>query len=108
TPEVIRRIVEIQLTRVSERMSKKGISIGFSEPLRQFVAEKGYDSRYGARPLKRFIESKILNPLAGEVVSGGMGAGDSVLVDLSDGNAVFKKVSRQQIAPRKRVLAKVK
>jgi len=108
TPEVIRRIVEIQLARVSERMVKKEISIGFSESLRQFVAEKGYDSRYGARPLKRFIESKILNPLAGEVVSGGMGAGDSVLVDLSNGNAVFKKVSRQQIAPRKRVLAKVK
>ncbi|MBI2096960.1 MAG: AAA family ATPase [Candidatus Sungbacteria bacterium] len=107
-PEVVRRIVDLQLRRVSERMAKKEITIEFSERLRQLVAEKGYDSRYGARPLKRFIESRILNPLASEVVSGKMNMGDSVLVDTEEGNIVFKRLTSARIPSRKRMLAKAK
>src|SRR3990167_9127229 len=78
--DVLRRIVDIQLSRVVSRMAKKDIAIEFSDALRRYVAEKGYDTKYGARPLKRFIESKILNALASEIVSGRLSAGDAVLV----------------------------
>ena len=108
TPAVIRRIVDIQLARIVERMQKREVSIEFSDGLRNFVAEKGYDARYGARPLKRFIESRVLNPLANEVVSGRTSAGDAILIDIEGDAVVFRKRSTMPISSRRRSLSKAK
>lgn len=105
--EVIRQIVDIQLTRVAERMGKKEILIDFTDALRDLVADKGFDARYGARPLKRFIESRILNALASEIVSQQIIPGDSVVVDVKDGEVRFEKTLRLP-SRNKRNLTKVK
>lgn len=109
TPEVVRSIVDVQLLRVAERMRKKEISLDFTKPLSNYVGERGYDAKYGARPLKRFIESKILNPLASKVVSGEIMPGDSITVDLKDNEVLFSKASLvRAMGGKKRLPAKVK
>jgi len=104
--DVLRRIVDIQLSRVVSRMAKKDIAIEFSDALRRYVAEKGYDTKYGARPLKRFIESKILNALASEIVSGRLSAGDAVLVDLDKEQVTFRRRTLSRVPQRRHALAR--
>ncbi|MBI3420757.1 MAG: AAA family ATPase [Candidatus Sungbacteria bacterium] len=89
SPIVIQQIVAIQLERVRQRMELREIAISFSDKLKAFVAEKGYDMNYGARPLKRAIQNLILDPLAQDIISGKLSRGDSILVDVADGNVVL-------------------
>lgn len=93
--ETIRKIVDIQLAKVSERMAKKRITVGFSDALRSFLSEKGYNPHYGARPLKRTIQSLILDSLASRIVSGYVGEGDSVFCDLKNGEVFISKVTKR-------------
>ncbi|TSD04497.1 MAG: ATP-dependent Clp protease ATP-binding subunit ClpC, partial [Parcubacteria group bacterium Greene0714_36] len=88
---VIGNIVDLQLARVEKRMRGRDIAIAFSDGLKKLVAEKGYDPQYGARPLKRAIQSLILDPLAQEMIAGSIAAGDVVLADVHDGAITFSK-----------------
>lgn len=99
--EAITSIVEIQLENVRKRMELKEIAISFTPELKAFIAEKGYDVQYGARPLKRAIQSHILDPLAQELISGKIRAGDAVQVSVKEGRAEFSKGM-------KKIAAKVK
>jgi ATP-dependent Clp protease ATP-binding subunit ClpA len=78
--ENLKSIVEIQLARMKNRLAGKNIEIELTPSAKEFVANEGYDPHYGARPLKRFIESKILNPLAEQLVRGSIKSGDKVVV----------------------------
>jgi ATP-dependent Clp protease ATP-binding subunit ClpC len=91
TPVVIQKIVEIQLERVKNRMQGREIAILFSPEVKKFIAEKGYDSQYGARPLKRAIQTHILDPLAQEIISGHIHSGESLLVRVEDGVIKFEQ-----------------
>ena len=62
--EDLAHIVDIQLAAVRERLKKKNITLFFTEAVKTYLAKEGYDEHYGARPLKRLIQNKILNPLA--------------------------------------------
>ncbi len=55
----------------------------------EFLAEQGYDAKYGARPLKRAIQRLVENPLSGELLRGTFTEGDTIHVDLEDGSLVF-------------------
>lgn len=90
-PQVIQKIVEIQLERVRRRMEGREIAISFTPELKKFIAEKGYDPSYGARPLKRAIQSLILDPLAQEIIGGKIEAGDAVLIEVKEGVVSFSK-----------------
>ena len=59
------------------------------EKIKKFLAEKGYDANYGARPLKRAIQSLLLDPLAQEIIAGKITAGDSVLAGVKDGKIII-------------------
>lgn len=102
TPPVIQKIADIQLERVKTRMQGRGITVSFSADLKKFIAQKGYDSNYGARPLKRAIQTFILDPLAQEIIAGKVREGDSILADVKDGRIVFstgvKKADGRKIA----------
>ena len=98
SPIVIGAIVELQLVRVERRMAGRGIAISFSDDLKKMVAEKGYDPQYGARPLKRAIQTLILDPLAQEIIGGHIVDGDAVLADVADGKAAFAKTLRRMPA----------
>ena len=71
-------IVKIQLQQVSERLKQKNIQIQFSDSLVNWLGEKGFDPVFGARPLKRLIQTEVLNPLAKKMIAGDIKA-DSVV-----------------------------
>ena len=75
-------IVKVQLKLVEERLKQKRVTIEFADSAVNFLAEKGYDPIYGARPLKRVIQTELLNPLAKEMIGGGIKPGDHVKVGL--------------------------
>ncbi len=81
-PKTVRKIVDVQLTRVINRMNNKEIKIKFSDEVRDYLAEKGYDPRFGARPLKRVIQRKILSPVANEIIAGKVVEGGEIEVEL--------------------------
>ncbi|WP_374074840.1 ATP-dependent chaperone ClpB [Bdellovibrio bacteriovorus] len=82
-------IVKVQLDLVAQRLKAKKINIDFDQSAVDFLAKKGYDPVYGARPLKRVIQTELLNPLSKEIISGKVKAGDTVKVKGSDLHLTF-------------------
>jgi ATP-dependent Clp protease ATP-binding subunit ClpC len=82
TPEVIADIVKIQVQDVIDRLEKKEIKLTLTKEVYDYLATEGYDARYGARPLKRLIQSKILTPVANNMVGEGMVQGGTVKVSM--------------------------
>ncbi len=78
----IANIVKVQLQVVDERLRGKKIQLKYSDAAIQWLAERGFDPVYGARPLKRVIQTEILNPLSRDIISGAVRAGDQISVDL--------------------------
>jgi ATP-dependent Clp protease ATP-binding subunit ClpB len=85
--EQLGSIVKVQLKQVEDRLRQKRIGINFSTEAVQFLAEKGFDPTYGARPLKRVIQTELLNPLAKEMIAGTIKGGDRVSIDLDTSKA---------------------
>jgi len=87
--EDLLKIVDIQIGYLQQRLEEKKIKISFTEAAKNYLAEKGYDEVYGARPLKRLIQREIENPLALKVLSGEIKEGSDVEVDIENGSPVF-------------------
>ncbi len=85
----IREIVKIQIDLVKERLSLKEISIELSDDAYEYLAKEGYNPQYGARPLKRVIQNKILNPIASLIISKKIMKGGSVSVGIKSGELSF-------------------
>ncbi len=85
SPEAIKDIVGIQIDIVKERLLRKEIKLTVSSDVLSYLAKEGYNPQYGARPLKRLIQSKILTPIANIMVSQGIMEGGSVSVDIKKG-----------------------
>ena len=83
--EDIRAIVDVQLMQVEKRLSERHITIELDDAAREMLAEQGYDPTYGARPLKRVIQQKLLDPLAMELIGGRIHEGERIRVG-TDGN----------------------
>jgi ATP-dependent Clp protease ATP-binding subunit ClpB len=90
TQAQIGEIVGIQLQYLQRRLLDRDMRLDISEAAVARLAEAGYDPVYGARPLKRAIQQRIENPLAQEILSGTFGPGDVVMVDVDDGEIVFR------------------
>lgn len=84
-------IVKVQLQAVEERLKAKRIGVSFEDELVSFLATRGYDPVYGARPLKRVIQNEILNPLSKELIAGTLKSGESVKLGLKDGKLSILK-----------------
>lgn len=92
TPQEIHRIIELQMNRIQERLSDRSISLKLSEKAQDYVLKSAYSAQYGARPVKRFLESKIETALARQLLMGTVSDGDQLLIDLDDHQQfVFKK-----------------
>ncbi|MCZ7380060.1 MAG: ATP-dependent chaperone ClpB [Candidatus Methanoperedens sp.] len=89
-PEIM-KIVDIQFGILSKRLEERRITISLSEKARDSIAKTGYDPLYGARPIKRTIQQKILDPLAMRILNKEFVEGDSVEVDAKKDEIVFKK-----------------
>jgi ATP-dependent Clp protease ATP-binding subunit ClpA len=82
-PEQIGDIVDLQLKLVSDRLrEQRSLSIKVSDKAKEFLAKKGYDARFGARPLKRVIQNQILDNLAMKIVKGEVPEDATVTVDV--------------------------
>jgi ATP-dependent Clp protease ATP-binding subunit ClpB len=73
-------IVDIQLARLHAMLGERKIDLELDEPAKVWLADKGYDPVYGARPLKRVIQRELQNPLASLILEGKIGDGDRVSV----------------------------
>ena len=85
-PQTIAEIVKMQVKEVERRLAAKDIELTVSDEVLKFLAEQGYDPKFGARPLKRVIQSKILTPVANMMVGEGMLQGGTVKVSLKTSN----------------------
>jgi ATP-dependent Clp protease ATP-binding subunit ClpC len=77
------KIVEIELRRLEERVIKLGYSIEISKKTKEFVCDKGFDKKYGARPLSRAIQKYIEDLIAEEIVNNKLNEGDSIFIDVN-------------------------
>ncbi len=77
----IAQIVEVQLKRVARHLEGKRITLELSKRAKELIAREGYDPAFGARPLKRVIQRRVLDELATEILKGNIGDGDTVAVD---------------------------
>ncbi len=89
--EQIRAIVDIQLGRLRQRLAERDITLRLDEEARDKIGEAGFDTVYGARPLKRAIQAQIENPLAQAILRGDFVAGDRLVAKLKRDAIVFDK-----------------
>jgi len=87
------QIVDIQLGHLRDRLAEHKMTLHVSDEAQRYLAEKGYDPVYGARPLKRVIQREIQDPLAKEMLEGKLSGGDTVRAELQDGQIVFERES---------------
>jgi len=93
TKEALEKIVDLEILKVEKRLSNKNIAVKISPKIKKLLAEKGYDITYGARPLKRVIQTMILDELAGEIVKGKIKEGDKVKINFDAREAVILKIN---------------
>ncbi len=88
--EDISKIVSLQLKGVTKMLAAQGITMDATQEAIKYLAEKGYDPQYGARPVKRVIQKEVLNSLSKEILSGKVTTDSIILLDSFDDNLVFR------------------
>ena len=83
--KAVRKIVTIQMERVLKRLERKDLTLDITEPVYDYLAKKGYNPQYGARPLKRVIQQEVLTPIANLMVDRGVFEGGKISVNMRDG-----------------------
>ncbi|MBP1221579.1 ATP-dependent chaperone ClpB [Flavobacterium sp. 1355] len=90
TVENISRIVSLQLKSVTKMLALQGITMDATPEAIAYLSEKGYDSQFGARPVKRVIQREVLNQLSKEILANNITTDSIILIDAFDGNLVFR------------------
>ena len=90
-PEQIEQIVQIQFNRLFNRLKAQGYQAKLTDKARSIVASASWDPVYGARPVKRMIQKRILDPLSLEILAGKFAPGDKIMIDDQNGGIVFLK-----------------
>ncbi len=92
--EDIRKIVELQFRQVQKLLAAHGLNATLTPAAAEYLADKGYDPAFGARPLKRVIQREIINPLSAKILEGAFGQGDTVVVDCNEKALDFRVENR--------------
>ncbi len=95
--EDLARIVDIQMNTLGRRLAGRHMKIELTDKAKDLIVAEGYDPNYGARPLRRTIQRRILDPLALQVLEGNFSDGDTIIVDASDGEIEFKKAVEAEV-----------
>jgi ATP-dependent Clp protease ATP-binding subunit ClpB len=95
TREQIGRIVDLQMSQLAERVRERGVEVELTDDARTLIGNLGYDPTYGARPLKRVIQKQLIDKLALGLLEGRFGPGDTVLVDVRDGELAFERAAAE-------------
>ena len=91
TREQIGEIVDLQVARLVKRVRERGIEVELTDAARTLLGNLGYDPTYGARPLKRVIQKRLVDPLALAILEGRFATGDVVRVDAAEGELVLER-----------------
>jgi ATP-dependent Clp protease ATP-binding subunit ClpB len=94
----IGEIVDLQVERLARRVEERGIQIELTEDARTLLGNLGYDPTYGARPLKRVIQKRLIDKLAMAILEGTFREGDVVIVNAADGELTFSKAGEREPA----------
>ena len=95
--DAIFKIIEIELRGFLGRMSKLGYEFNITDEAKNYIAEKGYDQQYGARPLKRALQKYLEDPLAELIINAELNPGDTIKVDYDkDGDKIVTSVSKPE------------
>jgi len=91
TKDDLKKIVDIQLNYLAERLKGRRIELEFTDNARKLIMDEGYDPVFGARPLKRTIQQRLENPLAAQLLSGKFAEGDAVKIGADRHKFTFEK-----------------
>ncbi len=101
----IDKIVDLELEKVKKRMKgNNNISVTFQKSVKDVLSQEGFDREMGARPMKRLIQKKILNPIALEIISGGTEIGEKVTVKEKNGEIFFEQVGEKRKKKKEKVM----
>jgi ATP-dependent Clp protease ATP-binding subunit ClpB len=89
--EHMKRIIDIQIAGLMKRLEDRKIHVQLTDAAKELLVQEGYDPTYGARPLKRTIQRRVLDPLALRVLEGEFVEGDAITVDVAAGALTFEK-----------------
>jgi ATP-dependent Clp protease ATP-binding subunit ClpB len=92
TKDDLRKIVDIQLNYLCERLKEQKINVEFAENARKQIMDESYDAAFGARPMKRTIQQRLENSLATELLAGKFSEGDMIRVDAGAHRFTFEKI----------------
>ena len=92
TKDDLVKIVDIQLDLLADRLRDRNIKVEFTDRARGQIMDEGYDTVYGARPLKRTIQQRLENKLAAELLAGKFADGDTIKIDADAHKFTFKKL----------------
>ena len=87
--EEIRGILQLQISQAEKLLESQGIKLDFTEKALNYLAEKGFDIAYGARPIKRLLQKEVINAIAKALISGKVSRGSTIHVDYLDGGLAF-------------------
>ena len=90
--EYLRKIVDIQLNYLAERLDGRNIQVEFTDSAREQIMDEGYDPAFGARPIKRTIQQQLENPLAAELLAGKFADGDKIRINADGHRFSFEKI----------------
>jgi ATP-dependent Clp protease ATP-binding subunit ClpB len=94
----IATIIDVQLEKLRKNLDERGITIELDDSARDLIVHEGYDPVYGARPLKRAIQTLVQNPLAVSLLNGDIVSGSKVRISAADGEMKFTPAEDSQIA----------
>ncbi|HWI46012.1 MAG TPA: AAA family ATPase, partial [Rubrobacter sp.] len=90
TKEDVLKIVDIMLSRLNKHLESQRVQVEVTDAAKEFLAEEGYDPKFGGRPLARAIRRYVENPLSSRIIGGEFGPGDTVVVDRADEGLTFE------------------
>jgi len=88
--EEVKGILKLQINQIEKTLEEKGITLSFTENSLNYLADKGYDIAYGARPIKRLLQKEVINTLAEKLISGEISSGNKIKIDYKNNRLVFK------------------
>ena len=96
--EHMKKIIDIQIHGLLKRLEDRKIQVELTDAAKRYIVSEGYDPMYGARPLKRTIQRRVLDPLAMRVLQGEFHEGDHITVDVGENGLVFEKAGTRRPA----------
>jgi ATP-dependent Clp protease ATP-binding subunit ClpC len=103
--ENINKIIDIEMDSLLKRIFTLGYSVKISKQVKDFIADKGFDAKFGARPLKRAIQKYFEDPLSEEIISAQIKEGDSIKVSMNkDKSALEMKITKPKRKTKKNKL----